>query len=47
MTTLKQLATQLQVSPVDLTGDAELARQLMNRDISGTAFYKDLVAELA
>jgi hypothetical protein len=40
--TLKQLADKLGVHPYDLTGDAELADELMNEDISDTTFYQEL-----
>jgi len=43
MVTLKQLADRLEVHPYDLTGDAELAEELMHEDISDTPFYLELI----
>lgn len=40
--TLKQLSDKLGVHPYDLTGDAELAEELMHEDITDTMFYQEL-----
>lgn len=42
--TLKQLSEKFGVHPYDLTGDAELADELMNEDITDTMFYQELAA---
>lgn len=42
--TLKQLSNKLGVHPYDLTGDAELADELMHQDITDTIFYQELAA---
>ena len=41
-TTLRQYADFLGVHPYDLTGDKELADDLMNEDITDTIFYKEM-----
>lgn len=40
--TLKELSNKLGVHPYDLTGDAELAEELMHEDITDTMFYLEL-----
>lgn len=40
--TLKQLSNKLGIHPYDITGDAELAEELMHEDISDTIFFEDL-----
>jgi hypothetical protein len=44
--TLRSVAEQLGVSPVDITGDAALAAELLDSDISDTVFYQDIREEL-
>lgn len=44
MITLKQLSDKLGVHPYDLTGDEELAEDLMHEDITDTIFYQELLA---
>jgi len=40
--TLRQWAKQINIDPVDLTGDEEMAIQLLDEDITGLIFYEDL-----
>jgi hypothetical protein len=42
--TLKQLSDKVNVHPYDLTGDADLAEELMHEDITDTMFYQDVKA---
>lgn len=42
---LRELSDKLKVHPYDLVGDEELADELMDSDISDTAFYQELKHE--